>query len=41
VADAPDLTLVRVNTVYEALGVAGVTETAPSTGPKPSLSLLT
>jgi DNA repair protein RadA/Sms len=41
VADAPDLTLVRVNTVYEALGVAGVTETAPDTGPKPSLALLT
>jgi DNA repair protein RadA/Sms len=41
VADAPDLALVRVNTVYEALGAAGVTETGPDTGPKPSLALLT
>ncbi len=40
VADTPDIALVRVNTVHEALRAAGVTETAPGAGPKPSLSLL-
>jgi DNA repair protein RadA/Sms len=40
VADTPDITLVRVNTVHEALGAAGLTETSPGAGPKPSLALL-
>jgi DNA repair protein RadA/Sms len=40
VADAPDLHLVRVNTVHEALGAAGLGEEAAGAGPKPSLALL-
>ncbi len=40
VADTPDLTLVRVNTVHEALGAVGLTETGQGAGPKPSLALL-
>jgi DNA repair protein RadA/Sms len=40
VADVPDLTLVRVNTVYEALGAVNVTEPAATGGSKPSLALL-